>query len=151
MNYVFENDFDDDIMKLYERKVVQVMKEKIDKFNNDEVLRDIALKRELAKKTQRSREMEFEEIGYSKGKADGLTEGIDIGHASGLAEGHANGLAEGELKAITEMITSYVQSRFHEDIEEALKELSLSSLQKIKEKIYELDSFEEIKEFIHKV
>ncbi len=54
MNYIFENDFDEDTMKLYEkRKIVRIMKEKIDKFNDNEVLREIALKRELAKKEDR--------------------------------------------------------------------------------------------------
>ena len=46
--YIFENGITDDIIRLKEdNKVVEIMKEKIDRFNQDEQLRDMAYKRSL--------------------------------------------------------------------------------------------------------
>ena len=45
--YIFENGLTDDIMALKGHKVIEVMKNKIDKFNKDEELRDMAYKRSL--------------------------------------------------------------------------------------------------------
>ena len=46
-NEIFENGLTDDIMALKGHKVIEVMKNKIDKFNKDEELRDMAYKRSL--------------------------------------------------------------------------------------------------------
>ena len=45
--YIFENGITDDIIRIEDNKVVEIMKEKIDRFNQDEQLRDMAYKRSL--------------------------------------------------------------------------------------------------------
>ena len=46
--YIFENGITDDIIKLKGyNKMVAIMKEKIDRFNQDEQLKDMAYKRSL--------------------------------------------------------------------------------------------------------
>lgn len=148
MNYIFQNEFDDDIMYLYKRrKVVRIMKDKIDHFNNDDDLRELAFKRELSRITQLSRELEQKETGI----AEGFKKGHEQGLVEGLAKGQEQGLSEGEVKTITDMVTSYVENRFHENIADELNDLSLSSLQQIKDEIFTLNTIEEIRELINRV
>lgn len=71
--YIFENGITDDIIRLKEdNKVVEIMKEKIDRFNQDEQLRDMAYKRSL---NRWANERDKQDM-YEKGKEEGIEEGI---------------------------------------------------------------------------
>ena len=70
--YIFENGITDDIIRLKEdNKVVEIMKEKIDRFNQDEQLRDMAYKRSL---NRWANERDKQDM-YEKGIADGVKQG----------------------------------------------------------------------------
>ena len=67
--YIFENGITDDIIRLKENnKVVEIMKEKIDRFNQDEQLRDMAYKRSL---NRWANERDKQDM-YEKGKEEGI-------------------------------------------------------------------------------
>ena len=68
--YIFKNGMDDDIMKLTEHKVVKIMKDKMEKFNEDEELRLAAFNRELNKIAHKS---EIQES-FEEGKVIGIKE-----------------------------------------------------------------------------
>lgn len=71
--YIFENGITDDIIRLKEdNKVVEIMKEKIDRFNQDERLRDMAYKRSL---NRWANERDKQDM-YEKGKEEGIKQGI---------------------------------------------------------------------------
>ena len=70
--YIFANGITDDIMKLKEAKVIGIMKDKMERFNQDDELRLAAYNREL---NIYAHEMELEE-NYQNGKAEGKKEGI---------------------------------------------------------------------------
>ena len=71
--YIFENGITDDIIRLKEdNKVVEIMKEKIDRFNQDEQLRDMAYKRSL---NRWANERDKQDM-YEKGKEEGIKQGI---------------------------------------------------------------------------
>ena len=71
--YIFENGITDDINRLKEdNKVVEIMKEKIDRFNQDEQLRDMAYKRSL---NCWANERDKQDM-YEKGKEEGIKQGI---------------------------------------------------------------------------
>ena len=71
--YIFENGITDDIIRLKEdNKVVEIMKEKIERFNQDEQLRDMAYKRSL---NRWANERDKQDM-YEKGKEEGIEEGI---------------------------------------------------------------------------
>ena len=59
-------------MALKGHKVIEVMKNKIDKFNKDEKLRDMAYKRSL---NRWANEQDKQDM-YEKGKKDGIEKGI---------------------------------------------------------------------------
>lgn len=74
--YIFENGITDDIIRLKEdNKVVEIMKEKIERFNQDEQLRDMAYKRSL---NRWANERDKQDM-YEKGKEEGIEEGIKQG------------------------------------------------------------------------
>lgn len=67
--YIFENGITDDIIRLKEdNKVVEIMKEKIERFNQDEQLRDLAYKRSL---NRWANERDKQDM-YEKGKEEGI-------------------------------------------------------------------------------
>ena len=71
--YIFENGITDDIIRLKEdNKVVEIMKEKIDRFNQDEQLRDMAYKRSLNCWANERAKQDM----YEKGKEEGIKQGI---------------------------------------------------------------------------
>ena len=71
--YIFENGITDDIIRLKEdNKVVEIMKEKIERFNQDEQLRDMAYKRSL---NRWANERDKQDM-YEKGKEEGIKQGI---------------------------------------------------------------------------
>ena len=74
--YIFENGITDDIIRLKEdNKVVEIMKEKIERFNQDEQLRDMAYKRSL---NRWANERDKQDM-YERGKEEGIEEGIKQG------------------------------------------------------------------------
>ena len=69
--YIFENGITDDIIRLKEdNKVVEIMKEKIERFNQDEQLRDMAYKRSL---NRWANERDKQDM-YERGKEEGIIE-----------------------------------------------------------------------------
>ena len=66
--YIFANGITDDIMKLKESKVIEIMKDKMERFNQDDELRLAAYNREL---NIYAHEMELEE-NYQNGKEEGI-------------------------------------------------------------------------------
>ena len=66
--YIFANGITDDIMKLKEAKVIGIMKDKMERFNQDDELRLVAYNREL---NIYAHEMELEES-YQNGKEEGI-------------------------------------------------------------------------------
>ena len=85
--YIFENGITDDIIRLKEdNKVVEIMKEKIERFNQDEQLRDMAYKRSL---NRWANERDKQDM-YEKGKEEGIEEGIKQGLEMGIEQGKYN-------------------------------------------------------------
>ena len=81
--YIFENGITDDIIRLKEdNKVVEIMKEKIERFNQDEQLRDMAYKRSL---NRWANERDKQDM-YEKGKEEGIKQGIEQGVKQGIIE-----------------------------------------------------------------
>ena len=66
--YIFANGITDDIMKLKKTKVIRIMKDKMERFNQDDELRLAAYNREL---NIYAHEMELEES-YQNGKEEGI-------------------------------------------------------------------------------
>ena len=66
--YIFANGITDDIMKLKESKVIEIMKDKMERFNQDDELRLAAYNWEL---NIYAHEMELEES-YQNGKEEGI-------------------------------------------------------------------------------
>ena len=66
--YIFANGITDDIMKLKKTKVIGIMKDKMERFNQDDELRLAAYNREL---NIYAHEMELEES-YQNGKEEGI-------------------------------------------------------------------------------
>ena len=66
--YILANGITDDIMKLKEAKVIEIMKDKMERFNQDDELRLAAYNREL---NIYAHEMELEE-NYQNGKEEGI-------------------------------------------------------------------------------
>ena len=64
--YILENGLDDGIMKLA-NEVIRIMKEKEDSFNQNEVLQDMAYKRELNRKMRLTHERDMYEKGLQAG------------------------------------------------------------------------------------
>ena len=93
--YIFENGITDDIIRLKEdNKVVEIMKEKIDRFNQDEQLRDMAYKRSL---NRWANERDKQDM-YEKGKEEGIVEGIKQGIEQGLEMGIEQGVMQGIIE-----------------------------------------------------
>ena len=85
--YIFENGITDDIIRLKEdNKVVEIMKEKIERFNQDEQLRDMAYKRSL---NRWANERDKQDM-YEKGKEEGIKQGIEQGLEMGIEQGKYN-------------------------------------------------------------
>ncbi|MDE6954012.1 MAG: hypothetical protein K2P09_09395, partial [Erysipelotrichales bacterium] len=68
--------------------------------------------------------------------------------ASEMSDAYDGGIKEGVMNTLVETLSLYVQTRFQTQIEEELKLLSLEQLNVFKEKIYTVETIEEIKELI---
>ena len=127
--YIFENGITDDIIRLKEdNKVVEIMKEKIDRFNQDEQLRDMAYKRSL---NRWANERDKQDM-YEKGKEEGIEEGIK------------QGIGQGKYNLIKQLFNKY----YPKEDDSILENLNSEQYDKIFEMILDNQSIEEIKKFL---
>ncbi|MFQ9965065.1 MAG: Rpn family recombination-promoting nuclease/putative transposase [Thomasclavelia spiroformis] len=127
--YIFENGITDDIIRLKEdNKVVEIMKEKIDRFNQDERLRDMAYKRSL---NRWANERDKQDM-YEKGKEEGIEEGIK------------QGIGQGKYNLIKQLFNKY----YPKEDDSILENLNNEQYDKIFEMILDNQSINEIKEFL---
>ena len=127
--YIFENGITDDIIRLKEdNKVVEIMKEKIERFNQDEQLRDMAYKRSL---NRWANERDKQDM-YEKGKEEGIEEGIK------------QGIEQGKYNLIKQLFNKY----YPEEDDSILENLNNEQYDKIFEMILDNRSINEIKGFL---
>ena len=127
--YIFENGITDDIIRLKEdNKVVEIMKEKIERFNQDEQLRDMAYKRSL---NRWANERDKQDM-YEKGKEEGIEEGIK------------QGIGQGKNNLIKQLFNKY----YPKEDDSILENLNNEQYDKIFEMILDNRSINEIKEFL---
>ena len=127
--YIFENGITDDIIRLKEdNKVVEIMKEKIERFNQDEQLRDMAYKRSL---NRWANERDKQDM-YEKGKEEGIEEGIK------------QGIEQGKYNLIKQLFNKY----YPEEDDNILENLNNEQYDKIFEMILDNRSINEIKELL---
>ena len=127
--YIFENGITDDIIRLKEdNKVVEIMKEKIDRFNQDEQLRDMAYKRSL---NRWANERDKQDM-YEKGKEEGIEEGIK------------QGIIEKSKEKTKQLFNKY----YPEEDDNILENLNNEQYDKIFEMILDNRSINEIKELL---
>ena len=123
--YIFENGITDDIIRLKEdNKVVEIMKEKIERFNQDEQLRDMAYKRSL---NRWANERDKQDM-YEKGKEEGIKQGIE----------------QGKYNLIKQLFNKY----YPEEDDNILENLNNEQYDKIFEMILDNRSINEIKELL---
>lgn len=102
--YIFENGITDDIIRLKEdNKVVEIMKEKIERFNQDEQLRDMAYKRSL---NRWANERDKQDM-YEKGKEEGIKQGIEQGLEMGIEQGVMQGIIEKSKEKTKQLFNKY--------------------------------------------
>ena len=127
--YIFENGITDDIIRLKEdNKVVEIMKEKIERFNQDEQLRDMAYKRSL---NRWANERDKQDM-YEKGKEEGIEEGIK------------QGIIEKSKEKTKQLFNKY----YPKEDDSILENLNSEQYDKIFEMILDNQSIEEIKKFL---
>ena len=123
--YIFENGITDDIIRLKEdNKVVEIMKEKIERFNQDEQLRDMAYKRSL---NRWANERDKQDM-YEKGKEEGIKQGI----------------IEKSKEKTKQLFNKY----YPKEDDSILENLNSEQYDKIFEMILDNRSINEIKEFL---
>ena len=139
--YIFENGITDDIIRLKEdNKVVEIMKEKIERFNQDEQLRDMAYKRSL---NRWANERDKQDM-YEKGKEEGIEEGIKQGLEMGIEQGVKQGIIEKSKEKTKQLFNKY----YPEEDDSILENLNNEQYDKIFEMILDNRSINEIKEFL---
>ena len=139
--YIFENGITDDIIRLKEdNKVVEIMKEKIDRFNQDEQLRDMAYKRSL---NRWANERDKQDM-YEKGKEEGIKQGIEQGLEMGIEQGVMQGIGQGKYNLIKQLFNKY----YPKEDDSILENLNNEQYDKIFEMILDNRSINEIKEFL---
>ncbi|MFR2768016.1 MAG: Rpn family recombination-promoting nuclease/putative transposase [Thomasclavelia sp.] len=140
--YIFENGITDDIIRLKEdNKVVEIMKEKIERFNQDEQLRDMAYKRSL---NRWANERDKQDM-YEKGKEEGIVEGIKQGIEQGLEMGIEQGVMQGIIEKSKEIIKQLFNKYYPEEDDSILENLNNEQYDKIFEMILDNRSINEIK------
>ena len=143
--YIFENGITDDIIRLKEdNKVVEIMKEKIERFNQDEQLRDMAYKRSL---NRWANERDKQDM-YEKGKEEGIVEGIKQGIEQGLEMGIEQGVMQGIIEKSKEKTKQLFNKYYPEEDDNILENLNNEQYDKIFEMILDNRSINEIKEFL---
>lgn len=68
--YIFKNGIDNDIIGLTDQGVINIMKKKLEKFNEEAKLRDMYYKRDLNRAANESEKQEIYEKGKIEGKVD---------------------------------------------------------------------------------
>ena len=127
--YIFENGITDDIIRLKEdNKVVEIMKEKIERFNQDEQLRDMAYKRSL---NRWANERDKQDM-YERGKEEGIEEGIK------------QGIIEKSKEKTKQLFNKY----YPKEDDSILENLNNEQYDKIFEMILDNQSSEEIKDIL---
>ena len=139
--YIFENGITDDIIRLKENnKVVEIMKEKIERFNQDEQLRDMAYKRSL---NRWANERDKQDM-YEKGKEGGIKQGIEQGLEMGIEQGVMQGIIEKSKEKTKQLFNKY----YPKEDDSILENLNSEQYDKIFEMILDNQSINEIKEFL---
>ena len=139
--YIFENGITDDIIRLKEdNKVVEIMKEKIERFNQDEQLRDMAYKRSL---NRWANERDKQDM-YEKGKEEGIAEGVKQGLEMGIEQGVKQGIIEKSKEKTKQLFNKY----YPKEDDSILENLNNEQYDKIFEMILDNRSINEIKEFL---
>ena len=127
--YIFENGITDDIIRLKEdNKVVEIMKEKIERFNQDEQLRDMAYKRSL---NRWANERDKQDM-YERGKEEGIEEGIK------------QGIIEKSKEKTKQLFNKY----YPKEDDSILENLNSEQYDKIFEMILDNRGINEIKKFL---
>ena len=142
--YIFANGITDDIMKLKESKVIGIMKDKMERFNQDDELRLAAYNREL---NIYAHEMELEES-YQNGKAEGKKEGREEGIEIGKEEGKKEGIEEGILLEKKNLTLQLFKSKFPNEDDNFLSNLEAKEYDMIFKMLLENQSLEKIKDAI---
>ena len=143
--YIFENGITDDIIRLKENnKVVEIMKEKIERFNQDEQLRDMAYKRSL---NRWANERDKQDM-YEKGKEEGIKQGIKQGIEQGLEMGIEQGVMQGIIEKSKEKTKQLFNKYYPKEDDNILENLNNEQYDKIFEMILDKRSINEIKEFL---
>ena len=143
--YIFENGITDDIIRLKEdNKVVEIMKEKIERFNQDEQLRDMAYKRSL---NRWANERDKQDM-YEKGKEEGIEEGIKQGIEQGLEMGIEQGVMQGIIEKSKEKTKQLFNKYYPKEDDSILENLNNEQYDKIFEMILDNQSSEEIKDIL---
>ena len=143
--YIFENGITDDIIRLKEdNKVVEIMKEKIERFNQDEQLRDMAYKRSL---NRWANERDKQDM-YEKGKEEGIKQGIKQGIEQGLEMGIEQGVMQGIIERSKEKTKQLFNKYYPKEDDSILENLNNEQYDKIFEMILDNRSINEIKELL---
>ena len=120
--YIFKNGIDNDIICLTDQGVINIMKKKLEKFNEEAKLRDMYYKRDLNRAANESEKQEI----YEKGLAEGETKG-ELKRTINLIEARYGireekwvlSLNEKQLKAIDKIIfEEIVYKKFKQRIDE---------------------------------
>ncbi|MCR1960656.1 conserved hypothetical protein (putative transposase or invertase) [Thomasclavelia cocleata] len=112
--YIFKNGIDNDIIGLTDQGVINIMKKKLEKFNEEAKLRDMYYKRDLNRAANESEKQEI----YEKGKIEGKVDLIEARY--GIREEEwVLSLNEKQLKAIDRIIfEEIVYKKFKQRIDE---------------------------------
>ena len=148
--YIFANGITDDIMKLKESKVIEIMKDKMERFNQDDELRLAAYNREL---NIYAHKMELEESyqkGIEKGEKDGKKKGIEEGIEIGKEEGKKEGIEEGILFEKKNLTIQLFKSKYPDEDDNLLSNLEAKEYDMIFKMLLEDQSLKKIKEVIKK-
>ena len=125
--YIFKNGIDNDIIGLTDQGVINIMKKKLEKFNEEAELRDMYYKRDLNRAANESEKQEI----YEKGKI----------------EGKAEGRVEGELKRTVDLI----EARYGIREEEWVLSLNIKQLKAIDKIIFKEEEYQMFKQLIEKI
>ncbi|SET72304.1 hypothetical protein SAMN04489758_13231, partial [Thomasclavelia cocleata] len=125
--YIFKNGIDNDIIGLTDQGVINIMKKKLEKFNEEAELRDMYYKRDLNRAANESEKQEI----YEKG----------------LAEGEIKGFAKGELKRTNDLI----EARYGIREEEWVLSLNIKQLKAIDKIIFKEEEYQMFKQLIENI
>ena len=118
------------------------MKEKIERFNQDEQLRDMAYKRSL---NRWANERDKQDM-YEKGKEEGIEEGIKQGLEMGIEQGVKQGIIEKSKEKTKQLFNKY----YPKEDDSILENLNSEQYDKIFEMILNNYCIEKIKNIIDK-